>query len=139
MDILFFIPPFFVFILHFIIIKWVNELEKEGCGCSNLLDNKYIKYYAIIFFITFILLFFITFFFNILSYMIETLRIISFSIFIIYLSIIIDCIIELKKFEYMCSENWKKKYFYFTIISYLLILLIIIISIFIFYNEILII
>jgi len=141
-----FILPFLIFILHFIIIKWTYELEKEGCDCSNLWHRNIIKYYAIILLSSFfvVLLFnFLGIFLSIpqklkisgiLFNIIKFLRVITFTILIIYLGTIIDYIINLKKLECLCSEDWKKKYAYFTSISYLLVLIIIIISIFLLYN-----
>jgi hypothetical protein len=92
------ILPFLIFFLHIIIIKWTYELKKEGCECSNLWHRIYIKYYAIIFLLLLIitlLFYFSGITFSIFPY-IQTLRIISFTIFIIYLCTIIDYIIKLK-------------------------------------------
>ena len=106
-----------VIILHFSMYTWTQELEKQGCDCSDMWHRKVIHWLALIF-LLFIPINIMIRYFKSDNNIIKILSSITSLGFITYICIIIDYIRKLKQLECQCSEDWKREFGYiFSIIQ----------------------
>ena len=106
-----------VIILHFSMYTWTQELEKQGCDCSDMWHRKVIHWLALIF-LLFIPINIMIRYFKSDNNIIKILSGIMSLGFITYICIVIDYIRKLKQLECQCSEDWKREFGYiFSIIQ----------------------
>jgi|TARA_B100000497_G_C7492606_1_gene301422 hypothetical protein len=110
----------FIIILHHSMYTWTEELEKNGCECSDLWQRNVIHWVALILLIAIGInvVFLIA---NIKSKVFDVFRILASILQIFYIAFIFDYITKLKKLECKCSENWKREYGYISSIIYIVI------------------
>ena len=101
-----------VIILHYSMYTWTQELEKQGCECSDMWHRNIVHWLALI------LLILIP---------VNNSTIVGLS-FIAYICIVIDYIRKLKQLECECSEDWKREYGYIFSVIYISLIAIIIFS-----------
>tara|TARA_B110000003_G_scaffold270599_1_gene303341 strand:- start:6 stop:527 length:522 start_codon:yes stop_codon:yes gene_type:complete len=110
----------FIIILHHSMYTWTEELEKNGCECSDLWHRNVIHWVALILLITIGInvVFLIA---NIKSNVFNGFRILVSILQICYIVFIFDYITKLKELECKCSEDWKREYGYISSIIYIVI------------------
>jgi len=124
-----------VLVLHYSMYTWTEELEKNGCKCSDLWHRNFIHWIALILVIIIPINVLIKIY-NIKSPLLIPYTFILGVLQIFYIGMIFDYITKLKKLECECSESWKREYGYIGSIVYIcyfgLLLLLLILGIFIF-------
>ena len=111
------------FIISFIFISYIRNLEKKDCKCSNDIRRKYIKYYGYFFFIISILIIILALINS------KNIYIIRCEEFIKYICLIINLLGAYVIYKYSeilednnckCSDSWKKifiKYYSYFLIG----------------------
>lgn len=118
--IIYLITFIFIIILHYSMYTWTEELEKNGCECSDLWHRNVIHWVALILLIAFGIkvVFLIA---NIRSNVFNVFSILVGILQICYIVFIFDYITKLKELECKCSEDWKREYGYISSIIYIVI------------------
>ena len=107
-----------VIILHFSMYTWTEELEKQGCECSNMWHRKVVHWLALLFLILIpvnILVRYFKFQNNAIKIFATLIALTS----VTYICVIIDYIRKLKQLGCECSESWKREYGYIFSIIYI--------------------
>ena len=109
-----------VLVLHYSMYTWTEELEKNGCECSDLWHRNVIHWVALILLIAFAIrvVFLIA---NIRSNVFNVFSILVGILQFCYIVFIFDYITKLKELECKCSEDWKREYGYISSIIYIVI------------------
>lgn len=116
-----------VIILHYSMYTWTQELEKQGCECSDMWHRNIVHWLALILLILIPVNIMIQYF-KIKNILINTYSTIVGLSFIAYICIVIDYIRKLKQLECECSEDWKREYGYIFSVIYISLIAIIIFS-----------
>ena len=116
-----------VLILHYAMFTWTQELEKQGCECSDMWHRKVVHWLALVFLIV-VPLNIILKHFKIQNMLINIYSSIVGFAFITYILTTFDYIRKLKKLECECSEDWKREYGYIFSIIYISFFAILILS-----------
>ena len=107
-----------VLVLHYSMYTWTEELEKNGCKCSDLWHRNFIHWIALILVIIIPINVLIKIY-NIKSPLLIPYTFILVVLQLFYIGTIFDYITKLKKLECECSESWKREYGYIGSIVYI--------------------
>ncbi len=111
----------FYIVMSSFIIKYITELEKKNCECSNYWYRDFIKYYTCV-----IVIIVMLYAFN-QTHFLKTLQSSNLALFfmaiikfisLIYFGVIIFYFMKLKNSDCKCSKNWKRKSLLYPIIIF---------------------
>ena len=104
-----------------IIVKYIRDLERKKCECSNYWYRDFIKNFSVIFFVIVCVYLYDQKSFlkkllssNLLLIMMSILKFVG----IIYFGCLIIYFIKLKNSECKCSKDWKRKIFLYPILLF---------------------
>ena len=104
-----------------IIVKYIRDLERKKCECSNYWYRDFIKNFSVIFFVIVCIYLYDQKSFlkkllssNVLLIIMSILKFIA----IIYFACLIVYFIKLKNSECKCSKDWKRKFFLYPILLF---------------------
>ena len=104
-----------------IIVKYIRDLERKKCECSNYWYREYIKTFSVLFFVIVCVYLYDqkSFLKTVLSsnVLLMILAILKF-IAIIYFGCLIIYFIKLKNSDCKCSKDWKRKMFLYPILVF---------------------
>jgi hypothetical protein len=111
-------------IISYLIIIWINKLEKLECKCSDTKERNYIKfgwYFIIVISVISLIIHILNNFYKKFMFDYELYKLIYTLLFGSVIIITIYYIYELKKKKCTCSEDYKREIaYYYSIIEFIL-------------------